>query len=157
MSFFDYPTDVASEPENVEYFLGDATEREWEIVLAHARARSFVVGDTVISPEAPERSLFLVSSGSLEILVPHRRRLRRIATVGAGSVLGELSFFDGRARSAVVRALTATELAELGRRDFDALAAAEPDLGRRMLFDLGRILAHRLRVTLDSSSVTGAP
>ena len=66
-------------------------------------------------------------------------------TVGAGSVLGEMSFFDSGQRSAFVRATTPVELAELRLDDFDALAEEDPRLGLQILFDLGRILAQRLR------------
>jgi hypothetical protein len=37
------------------------------------------------------------------------------------------------------------ELLRLSRSDFDALAAAEPALGRLILSDLGRVVAMRVR------------
>ena len=47
--------------------------------------------------------------------------------------------------TALVRAMTAVEVAELRLDDFDALAEEDPRLGLQILFDLGRILAQRLR------------
>jgi CRP/FNR family transcriptional regulator, cyclic AMP receptor protein len=76
--------------------------------------------------------------------------------VEAGSVIGELSFFDGGARSATVRAVTPAVLAELSPSEFDALAVASPGLARRLLFDLGRILAQRLRAVQQDASIAGA-
>ena len=100
-------------------------------------------------PGRLSRSLYLVVDGVLEVRVQGTRRVagssRRPITVGAGSVLGEMSFFDSGQRSALVRAMTAVEVAELRLDDFDALAEEDPRLGLQILFDLGRILAQRLR------------
>jgi len=151
VSFFDYPGEPA-EPRDTARLLADATDQEWAVVLKHTRYRRFSPGDAVVEAGASEQSLFLVLEGELEVLVPHGRRgHRRIAAVGAGSVIGELSFFDGGARSALVRALTPALLAELTPADFELLAVASPSLARRLLFDLGRILAQRLRAVQQAS------
>jgi len=70
-------------------------------------------------------------------------------------VIGELSFFDGGARSALVRAVTPALAAELSPAEFGSLAAADPALARRLLFDLGRILAQRLRLAQQSAPGAG--
>ena len=51
--------------------------------------------------------------------------------IGAGSILDEMSFFDSGRRSALVRATTPIELAELRLDDSDALAEEDPRLGLR--------------------------
>jgi hypothetical protein len=43
----------------------------------------------------------------------------------------------------------------LSLSEFDALAASSPDLARRLLFDLGRILAHRLRTAVQAETIAG--
>lgn len=137
--------------------LGDASDEEWAILLKHVRYRQFSPGDTVVTAGSWEQSLYIVLEGQLEVLAPRSRRgFKRIASVEAGSVIGELSFFDGGARSAQVRAVTPAVLAELSRTEFDALAVASPDLARRLLFDLGRILAQRLRAVQQDASIAGA-
>jgi CRP-like cAMP-binding protein len=151
VGFFDYPgTDDSLETAPAaEVFLPDASDRDWAVLLRHCRRRRFDSGQNVISAGEASRSLFLVVDGSLEVLalVPGRRqdRYRRIVTVAAGSVLGEMSFFDGAGRSAMVRAITPVVVDELTPADFDALADEDPGLGRQILFDLGRVLAQRLR------------
>lgn len=151
MSFFDYPGEQppARAPARL---LAGATDEEWAEVLKHAHYRQFRPGETVVADGAREQSLYLVLEGELEVLVPRRRGHRRIATITDGSVLGELSFFDGAPRSALVRALTPALLAELSPAEFDALADANPSLARQLLFDLGRILAQRLRDAHDASA-----
>ena len=136
--------------------LADASDEEWKTLLAHTRNRRFSPGDAIVTAGASDQSLYLVLEGQLDVLAERGRRgYRRLASVGAGSVIGELSFFDGGGRSALVRAVTPAVLAEMSRPEFDALAAASPDLARRLLFDLGRILAQRLRAVQGSATVAG--
>jgi CRP-like cAMP-binding protein len=157
VSFFDYPSQPPSTSSRVELLLGDASDEEWAILLKHVRYRQFNPGDTVMTAGSWEQSLYIVLEGQLEVLASRGKRgYKRIAWVDAGSVIGELSFFDGGARSAMVRAVTPAVLAELSRSEFDALAVASPDLARRLLFDLGRILAQRLRAVQQDASIAGA-
>jgi CRP-like cAMP-binding protein len=154
VSFFDYPNEQPAQTAHVEELLADATEDDWATLLGHTRYRRFASGDTVVTAGALEQSLYLVLEGQLEVLAENgRRKYRKIASVGAGSVIGELSFFDGGARSALVRATAPAVLAELTPADFEGLAAASPVLARRLLFDLGRILAQRLRAAQQAAGV----
>lgn len=153
MSFFDYPNETPASPGPAGQLLADASEEEWTMLLSHTRHRRFGPGDMVVTAGARDQSLYLVLEGQLEVLADRGRRgHRRIASIGAGSVIGELSFFDGGARSAHVRAVTPAVLAELSPTEFDALALASPELARRLLFDLGRILAQRLRTVQSAPS-----
>jgi len=156
VSFFDYPNEPPASPGTSQLLLADASDEEWATLMHHTRYRRFGPGDVVVTVGALDQSLYLVLEGQLEVLAEHgRRRYRRIALVDAGSVIGELSFFDGGARSALVRAVTPALAAELSPAEFDSLAAADPALARRLLFDLGRILAQRLRLAQQSTSTTG--
>ena len=157
MSFFDYPNEPPASAGNDGLLLADASEEEWATLLAHTRTRRFGPGDAIVTAGAADQSLYLVLEGQLEVLATGRGRrgYRRLASVAAGSVIGELSFFDGGGRSALVRAVTSAVLAEMSRSEFDALATASPDLARRLLLDLGRILAQRLRAVQGTATVTG--
>ncbi len=157
MSFFDYPNEPPASAGNDGLLLADASEQEWATLLAHTRTRRFGPGDEIVTAGAAVQSLFLVLEGQLEVLATGRGRrgYRRLASVAAGSVIGELSFFDGGGRSALVRAVTSAVLAEMSRSEFDTLATASPDLARRLLLDLGRILAQRLRAVQGTATVTG--
>jgi len=157
VSFFDYPNEPPASAGNDGLLLADASEEEWATLLAHTRTRRFGPGDAIVTAGAADQSLYLVLEGQLEVLATGRGRrgYRRLASVAAGSVIGELSFFDGGSRSALVRAVTPAVLAEMSRSEFDALATASPDLARRLLLDLGRILAQRLRAVQGAATVTG--
>jgi CRP/FNR family transcriptional regulator, cyclic AMP receptor protein len=147
MSFFDYPTAGPEALPPAQVLLADASEADWTALLDFTQARRFGAGQEVLHAGGGGRSLYLLLEGTLEVVTPPTRfgRKRPLGRLEAGSVVGEVSFFDAEPRSAGVRALTPVVLAELTAEGFDGLVAKHPDLARRLLLDLGRILAGRLR------------
>ena len=151
-SLFDYPgAGAARKPEAEEalVFLAHATPDDWAKLIDHTEARRFAPGDLVVREGSAAQELYIVTRGSLEVLVEGEKagELRKIAAIEPGSVFGEQSFFDGRPRSASVRAVSAGEIRSLTLAAFEVLAAKEPALARMVLFDLARILSLRLRQT----------
>ena len=157
-SFFDYPNLAAGERPEEMVFLPDRSDDDWAKLLTFTETRRFRSGDVVIHLGETDRALYLVTQGSLDVLIPYRgnQSLRRLTTVDAGSVIGEQAFLDGRPRSATIRAVTDCELLRLSFEAFEVLAAREPELARAILFDLGRILSIRLRRTSALISASGA-
>jgi CRP/FNR family cyclic AMP-dependent transcriptional regulator len=147
MSFFDYPTTEPEAPSPTQVLLPDASEADWTTLLEFTRARRFSAGQDILEVGGGGRSLYVLLEGSLEVVTPKTRfgRQRREGRLEAGSVVGELAFFDGAPRSAAIRTLTPIVLAELTPEGFEGLVARHPDLARRLLLDLCRILAGRLR------------
>lgn len=86
-----------------------------------------------------DRAFYVVLRGRLEALVDPA------ATIDEGSVFGEIAFLDGLPRSSTVRAVEDGEALRLSHDAFEILAARHPELGRAILFELGRVVAARLR------------
>ncbi len=147
MSFFDYPDTGPEASPQAAVLLPDAPEADWTTFLEFTRALRFGTGQNILEAGSGGRSLYILLEGTLEVLTPPARfgRQRRIGRLEAGSLVGEVSFFDGAPRSAGVRALTPVVLAEMTLQDFERLADQHPGLARSLLLDLGRILAGRLR------------
>ena len=103
----------------------------------------------VIQRGVADRSLYFVAAGALEVGVTYVDgvSISPLAKIGAGSVIGEQSFFDGEPRSANVWAVSDGELLCLTQERFNNLAQSDPGLTRDLLFALGRILSLRLRNT----------
>jgi len=70
-----------------------------------------------------------------------------------GTVFGEMAFFDREPRSATVQATTSGTALRLTREAFERLAAWRPVLARRMLLELGRVVALRLRWAQETKSL----
>jgi CRP-like cAMP-binding protein len=71
----------------------------------------------------------------------------RLAVLRPGTVLGEMSMFDGEPRYASCWALSEVEASVLDRAGVERLIRARPDIGAKLLVKLTQLLAQRLRNT----------
>ena len=129
--------------------LSEWGEGDWEKLLARTRVQPVRASEVVIQRGATDRTLSFVSSGLFEVGITQVDgvSISPLARIGAGSVIGEQSFFDGQARSANVWAVTEGELLALDFENFTSFAGAEPALARDLLFALARVLSVRRRNT----------
>ena len=146
-SFFQY--DDAAAPPTDEVFLDRCDDAAWRSIVASCERRRFRAGEQVITAGDADRSLIIVLDGELHSRVGTGRKARTLTVSRPGAVVGELGFLDGLPRSLDVVAVSDGELLRLGFAEFEALAAAEPALGRLILADLGRIVAMRVRRLTD--------
>jgi len=150
--FFDYPAgaDDPGKALPVEpAFLSELREEDLQTLLRYVEVRRLRPEETLIEAGSDDPSLFIVTIGSLEVRRPRRRRDEVLTRLPVGSVVGELAFFDGKPRSARVVASEHSEVLRMGRSSFESLAAANPNLGRLILMDLGRVLSGRFRSLQD--------
>jgi CRP/FNR family transcriptional regulator, cyclic AMP receptor protein len=148
-AFFSYPIEGRAEKDPL-VFLAERPKDDWSRLLHYTEVRRFGARETMIRAGELDRSLYIVTDGQLEVLLPGVDGEIRFGTIGPGSVTGEIAFLDAGPRSATIRALTDGELLRLSFYAYETLAAHYPDLGRAILLDLGRILAFRLRETNEA-------
>jgi CRP/FNR family transcriptional regulator, cyclic AMP receptor protein len=129
--------------------LPEWTEADWANLLGRSRSYPVRASEVVIQRGATDRTLCFVASGSFDVGITQVDgvSISPLAQIGAGSVLGEQSFFDGYPRSANVWAVSEGELLALDFEDFNRFAREEPALARDLLFALARVLSVRLRNT----------
>ena len=126
---------------------------DWTMLFAHTNAVQIAAGDAVIQKDAPERTLYFVASGLLEVTaVLSSHSLAPLAKIEPGSIIGELAFLDGKPRSAKVWAVLDTKLCALEYEDYCRFADAHPALACDLIFGVGRLVAVRLRRTLALAS-----
>jgi CRP-like cAMP-binding protein len=91
------------------------------------RRRQYPAGGIVISEGDPGDSIFLLTKGSVRVLVigGHGRALE-IRRLDAPDFFGEVAALSGRPRSATVIAVTECELLEIERSALDRLLEARP-------------------------------
>jgi CRP/FNR family transcriptional regulator, cyclic AMP receptor protein len=130
-------------------WLPDWRDEDWDLLFGFMDIRNVPSGQALIRRGEPDRTVYFVLRGELEIIVQSSdgHTMGRVARVGAGAVLGELAFFDGGPRSATAWALAPCEVAALSPEQYTAFELASPGLAHSLLFALGRILAARLRRT----------
>jgi CRP-like cAMP-binding protein len=128
-------------------FLGDLHDDEIAIVLSHTQARLYAAGELAVRQGERDRSIFIISRGSFEVLIPGPHGPRQVRILEQGDLFGEVAFFDGRPRSADVVALEGSEALTLTQASFQKLRLVHPRLALYFALDLGRILAERFRAS----------
>jgi len=92
--------------------------------------------------------MLLVLEGSIEVLKRGRwQDQQRIAEVGPGRTLGEMSMIDGEPRFATCLAIEPTLVAVLDRGSLARIIVEQPPLGAKLLMELVLMLSQRLRAT----------
>jgi CRP/FNR family transcriptional regulator, cyclic AMP receptor protein len=129
--------------------LPEWSEADWNKFLNCTRQQPIRASEVVIQRGANDRTLSFVASGSFDVGITQVDgvSISPLAQIGAGSVIGEQSFFDGMPRSANVWAVSDGEILSLDFEDFNRFARDEPALARDLLFALARVLSVRLRNT----------
>ena len=153
MSLFDYEN-VNTNQNNLEEItlLGGLSENDWSRVLKILETRQFKEGEYLIRAGDKDDSFYILTSGQVDVVINSDGGESVLASISEGSVFGEIAFFDGLPRSATIRAQSQGSAVRVTRQNFDTLAAWEPKIARTMLYDLGRILAMRLRWTTERAS-----
>jgi CRP-like cAMP-binding protein len=128
-------------------FLADLHEADLEVVLEYMQARLYEPGEFAVHEGELDRSFFIISHGSFEVVVPTAGGPKRVRTLKAGDLFGEVAFFDGHPRSADVVALDDAEALVLTQAAFQRLRLAHPRLALYFVLELGRIVSERFRAS----------
>jgi CRP/FNR family cyclic AMP-dependent transcriptional regulator len=93
-------------------------------------------GTVIVDQGQTGREAFVIISGSATV----KRNGKKVATLGAGSVVGELSLLDHGPRTATVVAETECTMLVISQRQFLAVIDAIPAISHKLLATLaGRI------------------
>jgi CRP-like cAMP-binding protein len=125
-------------------FLEDAVEEDWARLVRCCERRRCRAGEVVVAEGEEDRALYIAVRGSFAF-EPPAGSIARAQVFDAPTVLGELAFLDGLPRAGTLRAASDGELLRLTFAAFEILGAQHPNLGMRILADVGRTVALRLR------------
>ena len=133
--------------DNIELF--EDFERAEIQLLAHFMSVYRVPPATEIIREGDAGDyMLLVIDGEFDIFKNDNDGFRkRIAIVGAGKTLGEMSMIDGEPRFASCMAVRETVFATLTRDNMAKIILEKPSLGAKVLVKLVTMLSQRLRQT----------
>jgi CRP-like cAMP-binding protein len=121
--------------------------QQWSTLLSYARPVELKAGEVLIQPLKDDRALYFVMSGRLEVASTSEggASVSPLASVPAGSVVGEVAFFDGGPRSAKAWAVAPARLLRLTLEDYEHYASEHPSDAPAFLFAMARLLAFRVR------------
>lgn len=119
-------------------------------VSKKVRHRKYARGEGVLKDGEPGASLFAVKSGEFRAFMGEGLNAVELARFQEGDSFGEVALIDHGPRSASVEALTDGELIELDAQAFRELLAYSAALKCKLLENLARDLAAKLRHTNDT-------
>jgi CRP/FNR family transcriptional regulator, cyclic AMP receptor protein len=147
------PAAIGSDPRTVRQaflqaipiFAGISPGAIAEIASA-AQEAAFQKGDIIVREGQPGDRMFIIVSGSVEVVkYLAERRETVLAVLGPNDFLGEMSIIDCVARSASVRAVEETSLFSLRGIDLYHLFQHHPEQYAIVILNIARDISRRLR------------
>ena len=103
--------------------------------------KNFKVGDTITNDGDIALDAYILLKGMVEV----RKQNKKIASLGAGNILGELALLDNGPRTATLVCVTDCETLAISRKNFHKLLIEIPTLSVKILHGL----ASRIRKQND--------
>lgn len=128
------------------FIFGYLTDADVEWLASVARRETFRPGEPMIRQGETSERLMVLTEGSAAV----DTNGRRVATVSAGDVLGEVSLFDSRPPSATVTPIEAAAALTIPFETLRGRLRADPEFASRLYYSLGALLSQRLRETLGA-------
>ncbi len=126
---------------NAPSFFDGIAEDDLHWILERLDRRTFAAGDTMLAEGDAPTEIYIIDVGTADVVMTDGRGgEHKLATVGPGGSLGEMSVFSGRPVSATVRASTDVTVFVLGQSDFRRVGSTYP----RLYENIGSMLAARL-------------
>ncbi|HRE47020.1 MAG TPA: cyclic nucleotide-binding domain-containing protein [Aggregatilineales bacterium] len=132
----------------VLYILGQLNDEDVEWLAEVGRRVDLDPGAVLIKEGSRLTELHIVLSGVLAISAQGRA----LATLGAGEMLGEVSFVDSRPTSATVTVVNKSRVLSIPIPDLHSKLGSDPEFSSRFYRALAVFLAYRLR---DSTVMLG--
>jgi small-conductance mechanosensitive channel len=104
------------------------TPEERASVADHLVYAPFVAGDVMTRQGATAHWLYLIITGEADVWIDTPEGRKPIATIGAGSVFGEMGMLTGEPRRATVGARTDVTCYRLDKSGFEQIIRARPDV-----------------------------
>jgi len=122
-------------------------DTEVEAVKALLSRHSFKRGEIVVREGDESRELFIIAKGtaSVHLRLPGAFRATRLITFSPGTIFGEMALLDQETRSATIEADEFLVCYVLPQTAFEVLKRSHPDIAIKLLANLARELAGRLR------------
>ena len=120
------------------------TSKQWELLGTYMQPFAVRAGQVVIEQDASDRTVYFVESGTLTVHYEDEKGRLRLATVDAGSAVGEGAFFTRSPRSATVQAASPCKLWTLSPIRFTELTNRQPAMAVEIAMALGSLVSRRL-------------
>lgn len=124
--------------------LSELSDGDVDWIFSAGRREKVSADATVVIEGTQVASIYLVLQGLLTVCLVSLGG-KKLASLGAGQIFGEMSFLEDRPASATVKALEDSELLVIARTDLDAKLQTDPAFAARLYKALAVVTSRRLR------------
>jgi pimeloyl-ACP methyl ester carboxylesterase/CRP-like cAMP-binding protein len=153
--------DELAETREIAQFLGNSdvgnnlNKPQLIRLAAQFRQRTYAPRETIVRMQDGGTEMYIVREGTVEVwndpdnIGAEAKNLRHVATLTPGQITGELAMLDGGLRSADLRAgPDGATMLILDRDRLQAITEDDTELGTRVLWNIARAMALRVRFIL---------
>lgn len=130
------------------------TPKNWELFGTYLQPFAIQQGQVLIEQNASDRTVYFVETGKLTVHYEDEKGRLRLASVDAGSAVGEGAFFSRSPRSATVQAASPCKIWSLTPIRFTELTNRQPQLAVEVAMALGALVSRRLAIRPRRVAVT---
>ncbi|OGA96322.1 MAG: Crp/Fnr family transcriptional regulator [Burkholderiales bacterium RIFCSPHIGHO2_12_FULL_61_11] len=116
----------------------------WDILASYMQPFTLNSGQVLMEQGALDRTLYFIESGTLTAHYEDEKACVRMALAGAGTVLGEGTFFSHLPRHATVHTSTVCKLWCLTEERYLELARQHSPIALELTRAMGAVMAYRL-------------
>lgn len=115
-------------------FFSDLSDGELDTVSKIVKKQSFKLGDTIFKESEDGASLYIIRKGEVKACkTSPDGELFTLTIMKDGEIFGEMSFLDGRPRSATIVAVSDLETYTIEKSDFETLVDGNPRIIYKLL------------------------
>ena len=124
------------------------TGAQWRLLESYGEILPLAEGQVIIAEGQIEEAFYIVLSGVLQVITRDQADEMLLGRFPAGSLFGEVGFFDGAPRTATVRAELSANVLRVSREAFEQLRLTDAPLATELALELGRTIASHFRERL---------
>ncbi len=115
-------------------FFSDLSDNELATVAGVVKKQNFKIGDTVFKESEDGQSIYIIRKGEVKACkIAPDGDLFTLTIMKDGEIFGEMSFLDGRPRSATIVAVSDLETYVIDKQDFETLVDDNPRIIYKLL------------------------
>ncbi len=124
------------------------TKRELKTISMLVHHRTYQPGEYIFQKDQPGAAMFIIKRGVVNIVLPQAEdREIHLASLKAGTFVGELALLDNSPRSASAKVAEPTEALAFFRSELNKLLTTYPSIGSKIMRKLALIIGQRLKAT----------
>lgn len=124
------------------------TKRELKTISNLVHHRTYRPGEYIFQKDQPGAAMFIIKRGVVNIVLPEAEgREIHLASLKAGTFVGELALLDNSPRSASAKVGEPTEALAFFRSELNKLLTTYPSIGSKIMRKLALIIGQRLKAT----------